>query len=63
MTITTLIRPIAQAAIQDMPLGWLSGTVILVKDGNVIMGLSPYNWVCKADSISSTVSRFSGSRS
>ena len=35
MTITTLIRPIALTAIPGMPLGWLSGTVILVKDGNV----------------------------
>ena len=30
-------------------------TVILVTDANVRSGLSPYNWICKDDSISSSV--------
>jgi hypothetical protein len=42
-------------AIPGLPLGWLSATVIQVKDGNVIKRLSPYHWVCRADSIRSMV--------
>jgi hypothetical protein len=33
----------------------LLGAVIPVTDANVLNGLSPYNWVCKDDSISSSV--------
>lgn len=33
----------------------LMGATIPVTDANVLAGLSPYNWVCKDDSISSTV--------
>lgn len=33
----------------------LLGAVIPVTDANVLNGLSPYNWVCKEDSISSSV--------
>ncbi len=33
----------------------LSGAVIPVTDAHVLNGLSPYNWVCKDDSISSSV--------
>ena len=33
----------------------LYGAVIPVTDANLLSGLSPYNWVCQEDSISSTV--------
>jgi hypothetical protein len=45
-----------------------SGAVIPVTDANVLKGLSPYNWVCRADSISTTVNgasaalKFKGTR-
>ncbi len=46
----------------------LMAAVIPVTDGNLLGGLSPYNWVCRADSISSTVNgasitlKFKGTR-
>jgi hypothetical protein len=44
------------------------GSIIPVTDGNVLKGLSPYNWVCRDNSISSTVNgaslslRFTGTQ-
>jgi hypothetical protein len=50
-----LTTTIALTTILGVQAGWLSGAVIPVTDANLLNGLSPYNWVCKADSISSTV--------
>ena len=68
MNITSTIRPIALTAVFALRGGVLCGATIPVTDGNVLAGLSPYNWVCKADSISSTVNgasvtlKFKGTR-
>jgi lysophospholipase L1-like esterase len=35
--------------------GLLPAAIIPVTDANVLNGLSPYNWVCRTDSISSTI--------
>jgi lysophospholipase L1-like esterase len=68
MHITTMIRHVTLTAILSMQGGCLFGAVIPVTDGNVVKGRSPYNWVCKDDSISSTVNgasialKFKGTR-
>jgi hypothetical protein len=51
----TFTTRIALTTILSVQGGWLSGAVIPVTDANLLNGLSPYNWVCKADSISSTI--------
>jgi len=68
MTLTNISRRAAVTAILCLSPDWLSGAVIPVTDGNLLTGLSPYNWVCKADSISATVNgasvtlKFKGTR-
>jgi len=63
----TLTR-IALTTILSIQGGWLCGAVIPATDVNLLKGLSPYNWVCLADSISSTVNgasvtvKFKGTR-
>ncbi len=48
ISMTTICGVLAQGAV-------LMGAVIPVTDSNVSKGFSPYNWVCKSDSINSTV--------
>jgi hypothetical protein len=68
--ITTMIRPIILAGILGVLLQGASlfGAAIPVTDSGVLSGLSPFNWVCKGDSISSTVNgasitlKFKGTR-
>ncbi|MCY3022291.1 MAG: GDSL-type esterase/lipase family protein [Planctomycetota bacterium] len=65
-----MTRPTALAAILGALLQGASlfGATIPVTDGGVLSGLSPFNWVCKDDSISSAVNgasitlRFKGTR-
>jgi lysophospholipase L1-like esterase len=65
-----MIRPIAQAAILGVLFQGASlfGASIPVTDGELLKGLSPFNWVCRNDSINSTVNgasitlRFKGTR-
>lgn len=68
MNTKTLIRRLTLAAVLSLPAGQLFGAVIPVTDANLLKGLSPYNWVCKDDSINSTVNgasltlKFKGTR-
>jgi hypothetical protein len=68
MNSSSIIRITTLAAILGLKGACLFGAVVPVTDGNVLGGLSPYNWVCQPDSISSTINgasmllKFKGTR-